>query len=92
MRVARLAKVLSKQSTIIVSVIAPFAETRHEIDELIAPFWVLCSRNGQRSGPDFPYESPRSDQVELVADADAFFSPLENAEKIVNVLWSRVQG
>src|SRR5207237_222522 len=40
-RVARLAHVLSKQSPVVVAVIAPFAETRREIDRIIAPRWVL---------------------------------------------------
>jgi hypothetical protein len=40
LRVARLAQVLSKQSLVIVSVIAPFADARSEIDNLISPLWV----------------------------------------------------
>jgi adenylylsulfate kinase/cytidylyltransferase-like protein len=82
LRVARLAQVLSKQSPVIVSVIAPFAQTRADINELIAPLWVLCFRREQKQGKQFPYELPSDAEVDVIADGNSF-SPLENASKVM---------
>ena len=89
LRVARLAQVLSKQSPVIVSVIAPFAHTRAEIDRLISPIWVLCSRREQKQGREFPYELPNPDQVSVVAEGDAS-SPAENAAKVIQAIQVRI--
>jgi len=70
LRVARLAQVLSKQSLVIVSVIAPFTQTRREIDHLIRPVWVFCSRLNQASGSDYPYEPPDASEMDVIADGD----------------------
>jgi len=51
-RVGRLAQVLSKQSIVIVAVIAPFADTRRRIDELIWASWILCRRLDQKERID----------------------------------------
>jgi adenylylsulfate kinase-like enzyme len=88
LRVARLAQVLSKQSLVIVSVIAPFAQTRREIDKLIAPMWVLCLRSEQREGTEFPYELPNKSEVDVLADGNAF-SASENASKVVEAIQLR---
>ena len=85
LRVARLAQVLSRQSVVIVSVIAPFAETRSRINELISPIWVLCRRSGQQEAVEFPYEVPTASTLNVVADADTRL-PLENAERVVNAI------
>ena len=85
LRVARLAQVLSKQSLVIVSVIAPLADTRRQIDKLISPLWVLCSREGQKSGSEFPYELPSTTEVNVVADNSAH-STFENASKVVEAV------
>lgn len=90
LRVARLAQVLSKQSLVVVSVIAPFAQTRHQIDKLIAPLWVLCLRRGQQEGPEFPYELPNTSEVDVLADGNAF-SASENASKVIEGIQRRIR-
>jgi hypothetical protein len=88
LRVARLAQVLSKQSLVVVSVIAPFAQTRSEIDRLISPIWVLCSRREQKQGPEFPYELPNPSEVTVIADGNAL-SASENAAKVIETIQNR---
>lgn len=90
LRVARLAQVLSKQSLVVVSVIAPFAETRSQINKLIAPLWVLCLRQKQKEGREFPYELPNTSEVDVLADGNAF-SASENASKVVEAIQSRLR-
>jgi hypothetical protein len=85
LRVARLAQVLSRQSVVIVSVIAPFSETRREINRLIAPLWVLCVRREQKEGSDFPYEVPGAIDIGVVADGDGSSAP-ENASRICDAI------
>ena len=85
LRVARLAQVLSKQSVVIVSVIAPFAETRNEIARLIAPVWVLCERAAQKTGADYPFQAPDRSEIQFLADGDAA-DPHENARNILKVM------
>jgi len=89
LRVARLAQVLSKQSIVVVSVIAPFSQTRSEIDRLISPTWVLCSRREQKEGPEFPYELPNPNEVSVVAEGNAV-SPSENASRVIEAIQSRM--
>jgi adenylylsulfate kinase-like enzyme len=43
-RVARLAKILAKQKTVLVAVIAPMKEVRKEIDKICNPIWVYIKR------------------------------------------------
>lgn len=88
LRVARLAQVLAKQSPVIVAVIAPFADTRREITEIVCPRWVLCSRRDQKDGREFPYELPDADEIDFVADGDAR-TPMENALLAVKVMQTR---
>jgi adenylylsulfate kinase-like enzyme len=58
-RVARLAKVLSKQSNVIVSVIAPIKEVRENITEMINPTWVYLKRELPQKEGHF-YEEPEN--------------------------------
>ncbi len=44
LRVARLAKELSKQMTVVVSVIAPMESVRKEIDRICQPIWIYLNR------------------------------------------------
>jgi hypothetical protein len=85
LRVARLAHVLSKQSIVIVSVIAPFADTRGEISRLVAPSWVYCVRREQKSGSDYPYEPPDHSEITVMADGD-FASATENAAEVLRAM------
>jgi Adenylylsulphate kinase len=85
LRVARLAQVLSRQSVVIVAVIAPFAETRREISKLVAPLWVLCVRREQKAGSDYPYEAPMAIDIEVLADGDAACAA-ENAARILTAM------
>jgi len=85
LRVARLAQVLSKQSLVVVSVIAPFAQTRAEIDKLISPIWVLCTRPEQKEGPEYPYELPNPDEVSVIAEGDST-SPTQNAFRVIDAI------
>ena len=85
LRVARLAHVLSRQSPVVVSVIAPFAETRSQIDQIISPLWVFCRRSDQKEGSDFPYEIPNSSDIDVVADGDTC-NPTQNALKVVEAI------
>lgn len=85
LRVARLALVLSKQSPVIVAVIAPFSETRHEVNRILSPRWVLCRRSAQKQGAEFPYEVPDPAEIDMVADNDAA-TPAENAAAVIGML------
>lgn len=67
LRVARLAKVLSKRSPVIVSVIAPFASTREKIDQIASPIWVYVKKKLPKR-VDRPYEIPQ--KADLVLDSD----------------------
>ena len=44
-RVARLAKILSKQNNVIVSVICPMEEVRDKITEYLNPVWIYVERD-----------------------------------------------
>lgn len=67
LRVARLAFTLSQRDIVIVSIIAPFEETRNKIDELIHPFWIYIKRQLPLD-PNKPYESPSHPHV--IVDSD----------------------
>lgn len=45
LRVARLAGMLARQTTVIVSVIAPIEQVRQEITRICNPFWVYLKKN-----------------------------------------------
>lgn len=61
LRVARLAKVLSEQKIVVVSVIAPMVEARKMIDDICSPIWIhICRDVPAREGhfyevsPEYP--------------------------------------
>ncbi len=67
-RVARLADHLADQGfTVVVSVIAPFATVRQDIDELCAPRWIYVHRSGL-DHPDRPYEAPENPDLQIDHD------------------------
>ena len=57
LRVARLAKVLSKQMMVVVAVIAPMREVRAKIDEICEPEWIYLKRTMPEREGHF-YEEP----------------------------------
>ena len=80
LRVARLARVLEYQGFfIIVSVIAPFRDTRAEIDTIVSVKWVHVKRH-LPCDVDRPYEIPL--HPFLVVDSDNASSN-ENADFII---------
>lgn len=93
LRVARLAKTLSKQSTVIVSVIAPFAETRAKIDEIAKPFWVYVKRENRdpqhKIQGETPYEEPEN--PDIIVDSDAG-TPEENAQAVLEAFRANQSG
>ena len=54
-RVARLARVLSEQMTVLVSVIAPFQDVRDELEKICNPKWIYVKRDLPEDH-DRPYE------------------------------------
>ena len=59
LRVARLAKVLSAQNTVVVSVIAPLKDVRAEIDDVCHPTWIYLKRTLPEREGHF-YEEPEN--------------------------------
>ena len=68
LRVARLARALSHQTPVIVSVIAPFASTRRKLDDILKPTWVYVKRSSLLAEKDKPYEEPTN--AHIVVDSD----------------------
>ena len=83
LRVARLAKVLAKRTPVVVSVIAPFEETRRKIDELIKPIWVYVRRD-LPSTSEKPYEPPLSPHVVVAVDEET--APKDSARAVFEYL------
>ncbi len=79
LRVARLALVLAKQSPVIVSVIAPFEETRKKVDALIRPHWVYVKRSKQKKHVNYPYEVPKVPAATIDMDK---LTPAKAAEAV----------
>jgi adenylylsulfate kinase-like enzyme len=67
LRVARLAKVLSKYAPIIVSVIAPFEDSREKITIIARPFWVYVERATTLDDAK-PYQVPSQYAVKVNSD------------------------
>ena len=67
LRVARLAKVLSKNTPVVVSVIAPFDDARKKIDDIAKPFWVYVERNLPKE-ENKPYQIPSTYHVKVNSD------------------------
>ncbi len=82
LRVAHLAKVLSKQMPVIVAVISPFEATRQKIHELIAPVWVYVKRE-QPERAEYPYEPPQLRHITVSSDTH---TAEENAQIIFEFL------
>jgi len=82
-RVARFAHSMAKRSPVIVSVIAPFEETRQEITKLIKPIWIHIKRD-LPSTSDRPYEEPKS--PDMVIEVSEATNPRESAEKVIEFL------
>lgn len=82
LRVARLAKVLSKRTPVVVSVIAPFEKTRQQIDDLIKPTWVYVERK-LRKDKDKPYQPPKNPDLIINSDKQM---PEEAVLAIINFL------
>ena len=86
LRVARLALTLAKRSPVIVSVIAPFEDTRKQIDDLIKPTWVHIKRD-LPSTEDKPYEAPENADVVIEVTEESV--PEENIQKVLTFLRTR---
>lgn len=82
-RVARFASSLAKRGPVIVSVIAPFEETRKRIDDLIKPIWVYIKRD-LPSTEDRPYEEPSNPDITISVSEET--DPRESAEYVVKAL------
>jgi len=80
-KVARLAKVLSRQKMVVVSVIAPMKEVRKEIEKICEPVWVYVKRTLPKRKGHF-YEEPEG---YFTVDHDKL-SAKESAEKIKNII------
>ncbi len=81
LRVARLARELSKQTTVIVAVIAPIAEVREDISKICAPTWIYIKRTLPERENHF-YEKPEKyftvdhDVLGIVESANQIFEHL----------------
>jgi len=82
LRVARLAKVLAKDNPVIVSVIAPFEETRRQISKMIDPIWIYVKRNFPKDN-NKPYEIPKNPSV--IVDTNKQ-KPQEATRSVLNYL------
>ena len=79
LRVARLAKVLHQQGhNIIVSVIAPFRDTRIKIDKICNPYWIYIKSGEKRKNR--PYEVPRNPNLVIEPTKESL---LQSVEKII---------
>jgi adenylylsulfate kinase len=67
LRVARLAHILSQQTKVIISVIAPFRSTRAKVSELIDPVWIYVAKTLPKSVRR-PYEIPRKPNITVNSD------------------------
>src|SRR3989344_1336704 len=76
LRVARLAKVLSKNTPVVVSVIAPFDDARKRIDEIAKPFWVYVERNLPIDAAK-PYQIPSNYHVKVNSDTQKIDEQVE---------------
>jgi len=82
LRVARLAKILNAQDlNVVVSVIAPFIETRKEIDKICNPYWIYI--RGGATGKDKPYEVPENPAVIIDPTVESLSESLEKIIKEV---------
>lgn len=75
LRVARLAKELSRQRHVVISVIAPFADVRRKIDAICSPYWIFLDRNAEAT-KDRPYERPLDPCLVLGGSIEGNFAEL----------------
>lgn len=83
LRIARLAKVISKQTPVIVSVIAPFQDVRLRIDEMIKPIWVYVKRN-YKEDKTRPYQVPEKPHITVDSDKQTTLEQLDVILSFVN--------
>jgi len=83
LRVARLAKVLSKSTPVIVSVIAPFNDARKKIDEIAKPFWVYVERNLPTDN-NKPYQIPLNYHVKVNSDTQKIDEQVKIILSVIN--------
>src|SRR3989344_267054 len=76
LRVARLAQMLAKKNIVIVSVIAPFADTREKIDKLIKPVWVYIKRKLPKD-PNKPYQELQKPDIRVESDKQSTTEQVE---------------
>jgi adenylylsulfate kinase len=67
LRVARLAKILSKNNNVLVSVIAPFENIRKKINKIIKPIWIYVDRD-LPINKNKPYQTPIHYHIKLNSD------------------------
>lgn len=67
LRIARLARVLSKDTLVIVSVISPFEKIRDKVDEIARPIWVYVEKDIP-STAETPYEVPKTFYIKVNSD------------------------
>lgn len=84
LRVARLAKALSKRSPVIVSVIAPFADTREKIDKMIKPTWIYVRRK-IKEVKDRPYEVPQKPNITVDSDEESTDQQVKKIIDYINI-------
>ena len=82
-RVAKFAKFMAQRTPVIVSVIAPFEETRREISKLINPVWVYIKRDLPKR-ENYPYEEPVA--PDIVVEVTNNTDPNESAKKVARFL------
>jgi adenylylsulfate kinase-like enzyme len=83
LRVARLAKVLSKRGNVIVSVIAPYNELRVEINEMISPIWIYVKKN-LPIVKNKPYEIPAHPHIIVDSDEQSTQDQVKIILKYIN--------
>lgn len=80
LRVARLAKMLNLQGhNVVVSVIAPYRDTRAKITRLIKPYWIYIK--GGKTGKSMPYEIPKKPHLTIDPTEESL---LQSLEKIIH--------
>ncbi len=89
LRVARLANTLHNQGhNVIVSVIAPFRETRAKIEKICDPYWIYI--RGGAVGKDKPYEPPIKPDVTIDPSEESLMESMDKIVKEVGELAERV--
>lgn len=82
LRVARLAKILLRQTNVIVAVIAPVPSIREAIEEILSPVWVYVKRT-LPFDPNKPYTPPTNPHITVGPDNE---TSEESAQKVLRML------